>query len=413
MARALATLFLPDLTTKDQTRKRGNQVNYTLRVLIVRVLLLVFAALPIGNAGQALAAGLDDKSAGELQQAKRLYKSGRYAEAADIFSQLSAAHPDFPVFARNAGACYYYLRRPEPAISNLRDYLLSQKGLTVEDRGEVEGWISEMEKIRDQNAVPPAPVTAAPGPAGSPSPGTAQPADPGRLQNSGASPQGYGPTTAPPPTLGAAGYGYNQGYPPASGPGPAGIPAPSTVQPTNASQFPNTGIQPQGYGAQTPPQTATPGADGYGYGPGYPPAAAPGQQPYPNQPAYPSSYPAQAQSQSAPVASVEAGHQPPTINNNTAWMVGGLGAAVLVTGGVFSYLSQSAFSDTVKQYNSSKESSGKTYADIGAICYGVGAAGVVTAVIMMVMNEHRASSSVAFAPVVRPDAIGASIHYTY
>ncbi len=86
---------------------------------------------------------------------------------------------------------------------------------------------------------------------------------------------------------------------------------------------------------------------------------------------------------------------------------------MLVTGGVFTYLSQSAFSDTVKQYNSGKESSGKTYADVAGICYGLGAAGVVTAAIMMVMKEHHTSSSVVLAPVVRSDAMGAVINYTY
>jgi hypothetical protein len=86
---------------------------------------------------------------------------------------------------------------------------------------------------------------------------------------------------------------------------------------------------------------------------------------------------------------------------------------VLVTGGIFTYLSQSAFSDTVKQYDSSKESSGKTYADLAGVCYGLGAAGVVTAAIMMVMKEHHSSGSIALAPVVRPDAVGAVIHYTY
>ena len=127
-------------------------MNCTSKLLIVRVLLLSFAVLPAWSAGPALAAGLDNKAASDLQEAKRLYKSGKYEEAADIFSQLSAAHPDFPVFARNAGACYYYLQRPEPALSNLRDYLLSQKRIAPEDRTEVEGWISEMEKLRDQNA---------------------------------------------------------------------------------------------------------------------------------------------------------------------------------------------------------------------------------------------------------------------
>jgi hypothetical protein len=102
-----------------------------------------------------------------------------------------------------------------------------------------------------------------------------------------------------------------------------------------------------------------------------------------------------------------------TSSNGTAWLVGGLGVAVLATGAVFTYLSQSAFSDTVKQYNANRESSGKTYAEVAGVCYGVGAAGVATAAILAIMNQHRTSSSVALAPVVRPDTVGAVVHYSY
>ncbi len=384
-------------------------MNCTLRNLTIGGLLLFVVAIPVWSTGRALAAGLDDKAAGELQEAKRLYKSGRYEQAAEIFSRLSAAHPDFPVFSRNAGACYYYLQRAEPALSNLRDYLHTQKRITAEDRTEVEGWISEMEKLRDQNAPVPGPTV--PGPTGISSPTAAQPAaDPGRLPNTG--PQGYGTAAVPPPATSAPGYGYGPGYPIAPAP-PVG-PPPGTPQPVDPGQSPTAGFPPQAYSAPPGSPTALPPAAGYGYAQGYPPASGPVQQPYPNQSASPSSSPYPSQSQSAPSAYVgtDSGHQAQATNNNAAWLVGGLGVAVLATGGVFTYLSQSAFSDTVKQYDSSKESSGKTYADLSGICYGVGAAGVVTAVIMMAMKDHQ-QSSIALAPVVRPDTVGAVVHYTY
>jgi hypothetical protein len=376
-------------------------VKRTLRFMIVGGLLIFVTLAPTLSGGRALAAGLDDKAAGELQEAKRLYKSGRYEQAAEIFSHLSAAHPDFPVFARNAGACYYYLQRPEPALSNLRDYLLSQKRITPEDRTEVDGWISEMEKLRDQNA----PI---PGPASIPTP-----ASTGRLPSGGVQPQGYGMAPATQPNPGAAGYGYGPGYSTGSAPAPLGIPTPGTTQPAIPGQFPNNGIQPQGYASPAGSQSTSLHAGDYGYGQGYPPASGPVQQLSPSQPASPSPYP--YQSQSAPAAEVgrDSSRQTQATNSNTPWLVGGLGVAVLVTGGVFTYLSQSAFSDTVKQYSSSKEGSGKTYADLAGVCYGLGAAGVVTAAIMMVMQEHHSSSSMALAPIVRPDAVGAVIHYTY
>jgi len=39
-----------------------------------------------------------------------------------------------PVFVRNLGACYYYLRRPDPAMSNLREYLHKKKDIAPDDR---------------------------------------------------------------------------------------------------------------------------------------------------------------------------------------------------------------------------------------------------------------------------------------
>ena len=39
---------------------------------------------------------------------------------------------------------------------------------------------------------------------------------------------------------------------------------------------------------------------------------------------------------------------------------------MIATGGIFTYLSQSALSDTARRFNSSKENAGKTYAYVGA-----------------------------------------------
>lgn len=389
-------------------------MNCTLRILIVRALLLFFVALPSWSAGPALAAGLDNKAAGDLQEAKRLYKSGKYEEAADIFSRLSAAHPDLPVFARNAGACYYYLRRPEPALSNLRDYLYSQKRITTEDRTEVEGWIMEMEKLRDQNA-PTASDRRPPSVLSAP----AVPASTGLgIEPQGQAATGPVPTGNPAPGTvpGAVAPGYGPGYPSASAPVSVGVPTRGVAQPASVApgQFPNLGLPQQGYNVMPSSPPASPPTTDNGYSQGRPPASGPFQQPYASQPGAPSAYPLPNQNVSATGEAAGNERQSPATNNNAAWLVGGLGVAVLATGGIFTILSQSAFSDTVDQYDSSKEKSGKTYAYLGAACYGLGAAGVVTAAIMMLMNDHHSSSgSIAFSPVIRPDAMGAVVHYTY
>jgi tetratricopeptide (TPR) repeat protein len=146
-----------------------------------RSLARLFLSIAIGSAlclgfpireGRALAGALAAKDSAKAKQAQQFYKEGHYEDAAKIFTELSVDYPDKPAFTRNLGACYYYLHRPEPAISNLREYLDRGKNITEKDRTEVDGWIAEMEKLREQTAaatsaapavvVPPPPVVAAP-----------------------------------------------------------------------------------------------------------------------------------------------------------------------------------------------------------------------------------------------------------
>jgi len=341
----------------------------------LRVILLGFvvagSALNLPTAtGVASAAELDKKSNADANEALGLYKEGRYEEAAKIFVRLSVAHPDMLVFVRNIGACYYYLRRNDPALSNLREYLARKKNITADDRAEVEGWIAELEHLRRQAAAPPASVAAPSLPAPT-SPAATAPVPPPLALSAAATASGLPPTSSPAPQPGVSAYpmvGQN-------GSQPVGV--------QNASQpaYPQT---------QNVPQPAT-----------QPPLA---------RPVVPAT-----QGQAAPAASlgVEVATQMPASNNSAAWIVGGIGVALVATGGVFTLLSQSAFSDTAKRYNPGRESSGKTYADVAAVSYGMGAAGVATAVIMMAIRGHRSSNSLALAPVVGPDAVGALIHYTY
>jgi hypothetical protein len=116
----------------------------------------------------ALAAGLDQKGKADAKEATRLFKQGQYEEAAQIFARLSVDYPDMEIFERNLGACFYYLGKPEPALSNLRRYLGRRKDIAPDDKAVVDRWIDEMEKLRAQNAaasVPPAPAEPAAAPA--------------------------------------------------------------------------------------------------------------------------------------------------------------------------------------------------------------------------------------------------------
>jgi hypothetical protein len=123
-------------------------------------------------------AAMDKKSTAEAKKATLLYKQGKYEEAATMFLQLSLDNQDMPVFVRNLGACYYYLHRPEPALSNLREYLHKKKDIDPQDREEVERWIKDMEALtqRPSPSATPAPAVPTPGMAGTPPAPTPTPA---------------------------------------------------------------------------------------------------------------------------------------------------------------------------------------------------------------------------------------------
>jgi tetratricopeptide (TPR) repeat protein len=132
-----------------------------LRPSLIVALVVAGATLRL-PAPAAVAAGLDAKDKAELKEATRFYKQGQYEAAAKLLTNLVVDHPEMSNLLRNLGACYYYLRRPEPALSNLRDYLArKQNDIAPEDRQEVERWIDEMEKLRAQNAAAPAVSPAA------------------------------------------------------------------------------------------------------------------------------------------------------------------------------------------------------------------------------------------------------------
>jgi hypothetical protein len=101
----------------------------------------------------ALAAGLDEQGEAQAKEASQLYKQGHYQEAASIFAKLSVEYPDMAIFERNLGACFYYLRKPEPSLSNLRQYLSRKKDIAPDDKAVVDRWIAEMEQLRTQSVL--------------------------------------------------------------------------------------------------------------------------------------------------------------------------------------------------------------------------------------------------------------------
>ena len=103
----------------------------------------------------ALAAGLDAKGEATAKEASGLYRQGLYEDAAKLFAKLVVDYPDMLIFERSLGACFYYLHKPEPALSNLRNYLVHRKDIPADDKAVVDRWIDEMEKLRAHNAAVP------------------------------------------------------------------------------------------------------------------------------------------------------------------------------------------------------------------------------------------------------------------
>lgn len=113
--------------------------------------LLFFITLVYQLQSTALAAVLDEKGEADAKEATHLFNQGHYGQAAPIYAKLLVDYPAMVIFYRNLGACYYYLNKPEPALSNLRRYLSQRKDLAPDDKKVVESWIDEMEKLRARN----------------------------------------------------------------------------------------------------------------------------------------------------------------------------------------------------------------------------------------------------------------------
>ena len=167
---------------ETQERDPGRMAPRLKLVWLVLALSTVAANLPRLESA-ALAAGLDPKGEATAKEASGLYRQGLYEDAAKLFAKLTVDYPDMPIFERSLGACFYYLRKPEPALSNLRNYLVHRQDIPADDKAVVDRWIGEMEKLAAQNAaVPVAPPPTAesprPQPDARPVPPQAQPIPP-------------------------------------------------------------------------------------------------------------------------------------------------------------------------------------------------------------------------------------------
>ena len=132
--------------------------------LLVTTMAFTSSNLPL-RLGFAQEGAMDTRGEAEARKALRLYKQGSYEDAALLFAKLSVDYPTMPIFERNVGACFYYLKKPEPALSNLRNYLNHKKDIAPDDKAVVDRWIAEMEQLRSQATGMPVQAPSLVGPA--------------------------------------------------------------------------------------------------------------------------------------------------------------------------------------------------------------------------------------------------------
>ncbi|MDB4979412.1 MAG: hypothetical protein JWM82_164 [Myxococcales bacterium] len=118
------------------------------------------SGLPSG----ATAAAADKQLNGLEMKARESFAAGRYDEALQTFAKLYA-ETLHPVYLRNIGRCHQKMREPQKAIDAFQDYLAKTKTgkdkITPDERTEIEGYIKDMETLRDApTAKPPEPVAA-------------------------------------------------------------------------------------------------------------------------------------------------------------------------------------------------------------------------------------------------------------
>jgi len=130
-------------------------------------------------------AALERKVDHEMEiKAREAFAAGRYDEALQLFAKLYA-ETLHPVYLRNIGRCHQKLREPQRAIDSFLDYMAKSRKLTAEEQGEIEGYIREMETLRQEQEKKLAAATAGGGTGGAAAGGT-QPAGGGSGGSSGA-----------------------------------------------------------------------------------------------------------------------------------------------------------------------------------------------------------------------------------
>jgi hypothetical protein len=110
--------------------------------------------------------------------ARQAFAAARYDEAIELFARLYAETLN-PIYLRNIGRCHQKKREPDKAIDAFRDYLAKGKSVSSSERKEIQGYIKEMEHLRDDQVKErQAQATFTPAPPAAPPPAAATPKTP-------------------------------------------------------------------------------------------------------------------------------------------------------------------------------------------------------------------------------------------
>jgi hypothetical protein len=103
--------------------------------------------------GQAQAGGMTPKQREYEKKALAAFAAGRYQDAVYLYADLYGETHE-PVCLRNIGRCYQRLKDPERAISSFEEYLSRVKRISALEEEEINGYIREMKKLKEQSNSP-------------------------------------------------------------------------------------------------------------------------------------------------------------------------------------------------------------------------------------------------------------------
>jgi len=131
-----------------------------LGVVLTVVSTFLVAAVPVVMMTMAAPAHAAKGDNATEMKAREAFAAGRYDDALELFAKLYAQTLN-PIYLRNIGRCHQKMRQPEKAIDKFNEYLAKEKKISADERKEIDGYIKEMETLRDeqarQNTPPPPP----------------------------------------------------------------------------------------------------------------------------------------------------------------------------------------------------------------------------------------------------------------